>query len=325
MTTACTRVPRGCLPLGCEAGTLWCVGTRLDDAIDDFVVHLAANRGLSEHTVRAYRGDVRQLADFARRRGVVEVDAVDLDLLRAWLAHLAARGASRATLARRGASVRELFAWTTRTRRTPTDPAARLATPRVDRTLPTVLSVDAARTLVDHALAAAADGEPAHVRAWVAAELLYATGVRVGELVGTDVDDVDLAQRTLRVLGKGGKERVVPFGLPAARAVERWLAVRPALATQRSGAALLLGDRGGRWDQRQARETVHRLATDAGVPDLAPHGLRHTAATHLLAGGSDLRSVQEVLGHASLTTTQRYTHVTAERLRASYQQAFPRA
>ncbi|MGO1242352.1 MAG: tyrosine-type recombinase/integrase, partial [Cellulosimicrobium funkei] len=147
-----------------------------------------------------------------------------------------------------------------------------------------------------------------------------------GELAGVDVDDVDLAQRVVRVLGKGDKERVVPFGVPAARAVSRWLDVgRPALVTARSGPALLLGDRGGRWGQRQVREAVHRLAAAAGVDDVAPHDLRHSAATHLLAGGSDLRSVQEILGHSSLATTQRYTHVTAERLRTSFEQAFPRA
>jgi integrase/recombinase XerC len=299
--------------------------TAFDDAIDAFAVHLDANRGASVHTIRAYRGDTRLLADFCRRRGVDDPAEVDLDLLRAWLAQLSARGASRATLARRGASIREFFAWTTRTGRTRADPAVRLASPKVDRTLPTVLSVDAARVLVDHALAAAAEGDPIAVRAWVSVELLYATGARVGELVALDVDDVDRRARTLRLLGKGAKERVVPFGVPAARAVERWLAVRGSLATASSGAALLLGDRGGRWDQRRARDTVHRLAAEAGVPDVAPHALRHTAATHLLAGGSDLRTVQEVLGHASLATTQRYTHVTAERLRASYEQAFPRA
>jgi integrase/recombinase XerC len=299
--------------------------TSFDGAIEDFAAQLAANRGASVHTVRAYRGDVRGLADFARRRGVDDVRGVDLELLRAWLAHQSGRGASRATVARRGASVREFFAWTTRTGRTTVDAAARLTSPRVDRTLPTVLSVDAARELVDHAMEDAKDGSPAAVRAWAAAELLYATGVRVGELVGVDVDDVDRRERTVRVLGKGGKERVVPFGVPASHAVDRWLAVRPGLVTERSGPALLLGDRGGRWDQRQVRAAVHRLAALAGVPDIAPHALRHTAATHLLSGGSDLRTVQEVLGHSSLATTQRYTHVTAERLRSSYQQAFPRA
>ncbi|HYG66573.1 MAG TPA: tyrosine-type recombinase/integrase, partial [Anaeromyxobacteraceae bacterium] len=169
-------------------------------------------------------------------------------------------------------------------------------------------------------------GDAVAVRDWAALELLYATGVRVGELVGADVDDVDLAGRTLRVLGKGAKERVVPFGVPAARALERWLGgARASLATEDSGPALLLGARGGRLDQRRMRAVVHAAAAAAGVDDVAPHALRHSAATHLLEGGSDLRSVQEILGHATLATTQRYTHVSPERLRRSYQLAHPRA
>ncbi|PJI94428.1 tyrosine recombinase XerC [Luteimicrobium subarcticum] len=297
-----------------------------DVALGRFTEQLALVRGLSPHTVRAYHDDVRALGDFARRRGAPRPQDVDLDLLRAWLAWQASRGLSRATLARRGASVREFYAWALRDGLVAVDPSTRLQSPRVDRTLPTVLSVDAAQTLVEHAEQEARSGDAADLRAWATVELLYATGVRVGELVSVDVDDVDRGTRTVRVLGKGGKERVVPYGAPADRALTAWLgAGRPALVTERSGAALLLGDRGGRWDQRQARTTVHRLAVSAGVPDLAPHALRHTAATHLLAGGADLRSVQEVLGHTSLATTQRYTHVSADRLRASYLQAFPRA
>ncbi|WP_407657426.1 tyrosine recombinase XerC [Luteimicrobium xylanilyticum] len=297
-----------------------------DDAIEAFVRHLDLERGASAHTARAYAGDVAGLAAFAVGHGAREPQDVDLTLLRAWLADLAATGHARSTLARRSAAARAFFAWTHRTGRTTTDPASRLGSPKVDRHLPQVLSIDAARALVEHAQALAADGEPARLRDWVTVELLYATGLRVGELVSVDVDDLELTTRTVRALGKGRKERVVPFGVPAARAVERWLgAGRPALATATSGPALLLGDRGGRWDQRRAREAVHCLAEGAGVPDVAPHALRHTAATHLLEGGSDLRSVQEVLGHASLATTQRYTHVSAERLRSSYAQAFPRA
>ncbi|MGO1318306.1 MAG: tyrosine-type recombinase/integrase, partial [Cellulomonadaceae bacterium] len=182
-----------------------------------------------------------------------------------------------------------------------------------------------ARTLMEAARARAEDGVPAHVRDWCALELLYATGIRVGELEGVDVDDVDLAERTLHVLGKGDKERVVPFGVPAQTAIRAWLSRRAGLATEGSGPALLLGPRGGRWGQRQIRRAVHELTALAGVEDLAPHGLRHSAATHLLEGGSDLRGVQEVLGHASLATTQKYTHVSAERLRATYRQAHPRA
>lgn len=303
----------------------------LAGAVDAYLRHLRLERGLAEHTLRAYGADLGQLRGFAHRRGVDDLAGVDLDLLRAWLASSAAAGRARTTLARHGASARGLFGWAVTTGRIPTDPAARLASPRPDRSLPVVLGVDAARTLVDTARDEAEDrsqedARAARLRTWVAVELLYATGVRVGELVGVDVDDVDLASRSLRVLGKGGKERVVPFGVPAAHAVDAWLAGgRPALVTGGSGPALLLGDRGGRWDARQVRTAVHALTVRAGVADLAPHGLRHTAATHLLAGGSDLRSVQEVLGHSSLATTQRYTHVTAERLRSSYEQAFPRA
>jgi len=295
-------------------------------ALADFAEHLEVAQGTSAHTVRAYTGDVEALLRHAAGHGATAPDDVDLAALRAWLTEQSERGLARATLARRGAAARAFFDWARRTGRVRTDPAVRLASPRVPRTLPTVLAVDAAGAMLDAARDAATGGEPARLRTWAAAELLYGAGIRVGELAGVDVDDVDLAQRVVRVLGKGDKERVVPFGVPAARAVTRWLDVgRPALATERSGPALLVGDRGGRWGQRQVREAVHRLAAEAGVDDVAPHDLRHSAATHLLAGGSDLRSVQEILGHSSLATTQRYTHVTAERLRASFEQAFPRA
>lgn len=294
--------------------------------VAEFELHLDVQRGLSAHTVRAYTGDVRSLLARAVATGVRSLDDVDIAVLRDWLADLGARDLARTTMARRGAAARAFFAWTTSTGRTAHNPALRLASPKVARHLPTVLAVDAATHLMETARDAAADGDPARLREWVAVEVLYASGLRVAELVGTDVDDVDLGERTLRVVGKGDKERVVPFGVPAGRALSRWLDVgRPSLAVADSGPALLLGDRGRRWGQRQARETVHRLAALAGVDDVAPHDLRHSAATHLLQGGSDLRSVQEVLGHATLSTTQRYTHVSADRLRASFEQAFPRA
>jgi tyrosine recombinase xerC len=156
-------------------------------------------------------------------------------------------------------------------------------------------------------------------------EVLYATGVRVSELCGLDIADLDRSRRTLRVLGKGDKERTVPYGSPASQALENWLAVRDRIALAAAGGALFVGVRGRRLDPRAVRDVVHRAAALAGVPDLGPHGLRHSAATHVLNGGADLRSVQELLGHSSLATTQRYTHVSAERLRAVYAQAFPRA
>ena len=158
-------------------------------------------------------------------------------------------------------------------------------------------------------------------------ELLYATGIRVGELCGLDVDDVDRTRRVVRVLGKGRKERTVPYGVPADRAIGRWLEeARPQLFVPGAGGAMFLGARGGRIDQRAVRTLVHaRLADVPNAPDMGPHGLRHTAATHLLEGGADLRTVQELLGHASLSTTQLYTHVTTDRLRQAYKLAHPRA
>jgi len=292
----------------------------------DFALHLRAQRGVSEHTVRAYVGDVEHLLEHAVRHGVTRVDEIDITVLRGWLAAMANADLSRATLARRAAAARTFFTWATHTSRVATNPTLRLGTARAAGTLPTVLAVEPVTRLLDAARERAAGGDPVHVRDWAAVELLYATGVRVGELCGADVDDLDLDELTLRVIGKGDKERVVPFGRPASRAVRTWLQTgRPRLVRDGSHGALFLGRRGGRIDQRQVRTVVHDLAALVGVDDVAPHALRHTAATHLLEGGSDLRTVQEILGHASLATTQRYTHVSAERLRSAFQLAHPRA
>ncbi|WP_029289347.1 tyrosine recombinase XerC [Cellulomonas sp. HZM] len=294
--------------------------------LHDFSAFLRLQRGLSAHTDRAYLGDVEALLSFAARHGARTLDAVDLRTLRAWLASQASAHRSRATLARRAAAAHTFFAWAARTGRVASDPSARLTAAKVGRTLPTVLRATAANDLVDTARENATDGDAVRVRDWAVLELLYATGVRVGELCACDLRDVDLAEHTVRVVGKGDKQRTVPFGRPAADALDAWITTaRPALARPTSPDALFLGARGGRLDQRLVREVVHTAAAAAGVDDLAPHGLRHSAATHLLEGGSDLRSVQELLGHSSLSTTQRYTHVTAERLRSAYSLAHPRA
>lgn len=295
--------------------------------IDAFERYLTAERGRSAHTVRAYLGDVRDLAGALERAGVPDLGEVDINDLRAWLGELDASGAARSTIARRAASARTFFRWLVRTGKLGTDPSLRLVSPGRGRHLPEVLRPEQATGLMDLAAVAADDGDPVNLRNRAVLELLYASGIRVGELVGLDVDDVDLGRRTVRVLGKGAKERTVPFGAPAADAVESWLRVgRPRLATARSGAALFLGRRGGRVDPRQVRAAVHALLEHLpDAPDLGPHGLRHSAATHLLEGGADLRTVQELLGHANLSTTQIYTHVSVDRLRRAYQQAHPRA
>ncbi|WP_262848977.1 tyrosine recombinase XerC [Mumia quercus] len=295
------------------------------DALEAYERHLRSERGLSEHTVRAYTGDLDQLSSHAEALGVRDPSALDLRALRSFLAAQQVRGRSRSTLSRRAAAVRRFTAWMVRTGRADEDAGALLVNPRRHRELPAVLRQDEVRALLD-AAADRAEGDAVGVRDVAILELLYATGIRVGELCGLDVDDVDHARSVVRVVGKGDKERSVPFGRPAARALERWLGLRGTLAVEGSGPALFLGKRGGRIDPRTVRRMVHARIEDVeGAPDLGPHGLRHTAATHLLEGGADLRSVQELLGHASLATTQLYTHVSSERLRQAYAQAHPRA
>jgi integrase/recombinase XerC len=327
--------------------------------VDDFVRYLRSERNRSEHTIRAYASDVTHLGrDLATRRrsempiderlggegsggersggersgGIADGDldaalvAATLVDLRSWLSAQAQNDAARATIARRAAAARTFYRWATRTGRVTADPSLRLVAPRRRGRLPAVLRQADAAALLDVAAVVADDDDPIHVRNRAVLELLYASGIRVGELVAIDIDDVDLSTDMVRVTGKGAKERVVPFGIPARQALRAWLALRSRLATSDSGAALFLGRRGRRVDQRQVREVVHGLVAHVrDAPDLGPHGLRHSAATHLLEGGADLRVVQELLGHASLATTQLYTHVSVDRLRRSYQQAHPRA
>jgi len=293
----------------------------------DYERHLAAERDLSAHTVRAYLGDIAGLLDHAARLGHDDVGSLDLRTLRSWLAKQQTVGRSRTTMARRGTAARVFTAWLVRTGRAGRDAGALLASPKAHKPLPAVLRADEARALIEAATRLADDCSPLGLRDVAMLELLYATGIRVGELCGLDIDDLDRERNVIRVFGKGRKERTVPFGLPAARSIDRWLAQgRPRVRVEGAGAALFLGARGKRIDQRAVRRLVHqRIADVAGAPDIGPHGLRHTAATHLLEGGADLRSVQELLGHASLATTQLYTHVTTDRLRRAYQQAHPRA
>ncbi|MFC7486884.1 tyrosine recombinase XerC [Knoellia sp. CPCC 206453] len=317
--------------------------------IDAFERHLRLERSRSPHTIRAYLADLRDflahvdgdpisgdpgsasVADVsgggASSAPQTPLQDIRLADLRAWLGVLAASGAARSSVARRSASLRTFFGWATRQGHVTVDPSLRLVAPKRHRTLPPVLAKDDAAGLLDVAAVAADDDDPVHLRNRAVLELLYATGVRVGELTGLDIDDVDFHSNVVRVIGKGDKERRVPFGGPARTALGEWLERgRPRLVVEGSGAGLFLGQRGRRIDPRQVRTLVHDMLTHVpDAPDLGPHGLRHSAATHLLEGGADLRMVQELLGHASLATTQIYTHVSIERLAASYAQAHPRA
>ncbi|GAA2025362.1 tyrosine recombinase XerC [Agromyces tropicus] len=307
----------------------------LDEVVDGYLAHVRHERGYSEHTVAAYASDLAELTRFAGGRGVGAAGELDLDLLRDWLWESTERGLARATVARRAASARGFCAWLERTGRLEADPAARLRAPRAKRTLPRVVTAPAVGELLERLATRAADGDPVAVRDVAVVELLYACGLRVSELVGLDVDDIDRGNRTVRVTGKGAKERVVPYGAPAATALDRYLAgARPALLAGAGGTepratathAAFLGVRGGRLGVRSVHRLVAALLADLpGSGPAGPHAFRHSAATHLLDGGADLRAVQEFLGHASLGTTQIYTHVTAERLKQSYRTAHPRA
>ncbi|WP_102143008.1 tyrosine recombinase XerC [Mycobacterium hubeiense] len=300
----------------------------MESVLDEFDEYLALERLRSDHTRRAYRGDLRSLFDFvAERVPDAQITSLTLPLLRSWLSTQASAGAARTTLARRTSAVKTFTGWASRRGLLPTDPATRLQVPKARRTLPAVLRQDQALDAMAAAKSGAQQGDPLALRDRLIVELLYATGIRVSELCGLDIDDVDTSRRLLRVLGKGNKQRTVPFGEPAQAALTAWLSDgRPALANDQSGPALLLGARGRRLDPRQARTVVHQtVAAVNGAPDIGPHGLRHSAATHLLEGGADLRIVQELLGHSTLATTQLYTHVTVARLRAVHDQAHPRA
>jgi integrase/recombinase XerC len=291
----------------------------VDEVLSAFEAHLRFERDMSSHTVRAYLGDVAALLGYLGGR----LDGVDVTALRGWLAEQHDAGKARATLARRTACIRTFSTFCHRQGWLPNDPGLLLGTAKAPRRLPSVLDQEQAREVLD----APSEGEPRDLRDQALLELLYATGIRVSELCGLDVDDVDRERRVVRVLGKGRKERSVPFGGPALRALDRWCVHgRPLWARTRSGPALFLGVRGGRIDAGTVRRVVHaRVRQVEGAPDMGPHGLRHSAATHLLEGGADLRSVQELLGHASLNSTQIYTHVSIERLRSAYRQAHPRA
>ncbi|MDM4722973.1 tyrosine-type recombinase/integrase [Micromonospora sp. WMMA1363] len=325
------------------------------EAVDEFATHLTQVRNRSVHTVRAYVTDLVSLLDHAMRAGARTPADLDLTVVRSWLARQRTTGVARSTLARRAATARAFSAWAHRAGLLPTDVAAPMASPRAHRKLPTVLRADQAAALLETAALpfpagtqptgddpAAADAgrpraappppmdqddtAPVRLRDLLLLELLYATGVRVSEVCGLDVADVDPGRRVIRVFGKGGRERTVPYGVPAQRALDAWLRHgRPRLTGPRALDALLLGARGGRLNATTARRIVAGYAEVSGLPRTTPHGLRHSAATHLLEGGADLRAVQELLGHSSLASTQIYTHVSVDRLRAAYRQAHPRA
>lgn len=298
------------------------------DVRNAFEKYLDSERSLSVHTVRAYMGDLDSLLEHLERLNLAEFKELELTHVRSWLANLQVKGGARTTLSRRAVSIRLFTKWAAKKGFLEKDIAQNLATPKGHRTLPGVLtSTDTTIAMDSLATRVAEEGTPQSLRDCAMVELLYATGARVSELCGLDLDDINYERNTIRVLGKGNKERTIPIGAPAMRAVEAWLkGGRETLVTNNSEGAVFLGMRGKRIDQRAVRTVVYEALTALeGVELMGPHALRHSAATHLLEGGADLRTVQEILGHASLATTQIYTHVTTERLQKAFKQAHPRA
>lgn len=303
------------------------VPTQFASTIDRFIQYLELELGRSSNTAKAYRKDLENLVEFVITKGCTELSDVGIMELRGWLADQRNSGLTSATIARRATAARTFFAWATHNQQLTEDPAAALVIPKVSKKLPNVLQQNQATQVMQRAATRADDNAPEHVRDLAILELMYATGIRVGELVGLDIGDIDQSRRTIKVTGKGSKQRVVPYGSMAEKTLTAYLkTARSALANELSGKAVFLGSRGKRIDQRVVRKMVTEvLATLEGVPDLSPHGFRHSAATHLIEGGADIRAVQEILGHASLSTTQLYTHVSMDRLRAVFEQAHPRA
>jgi integrase/recombinase XerC len=299
-----------------------------DEIREAYSHYLVNEKALSTHTVRAYLGDLDSFVEHLANNGVTEIADVNLPLIRSWLATQQVRGGARTTLSRRAVSVRLFTKWATKRGFMTADVGATLATPKPHRTLPGVLTQGDAVTALDSMATRAAEFDtPSSIRDVAIVELLYATGARVSEVCGLDIEDLDFHRNTIRVLGKGNKERMIPMGAPAVKALNAYINdARPQLANDKSARALFLGARGKRIDQRAVRTVVYEaLSALEGVERMGPHALRHSAATHLLEGGADLRTVQEILGHSSLATTQIYTHVSTDRLRQAFKQAHPRA
>ena len=299
-----------------------------DQILDGYIGHLESERNLSAHTIRAYLGDVKSFFDFLELRKVEEFSRLEIADIRSWLANQQSKGKSRTSVSRRAVSIRLFIAWAQRKGLIESDIAANLVTPKTHRVLPEILSIDEATLAMDSMVTRASEEDtPLAKRDLALLEILYASGARVSEICGLDLGDIDYERQTIRVLGKGNKERVIPIGIPAMRALQAWLGdARDEVVAKAIDQAIFVGARGRRIDQRTVRTIVYEaLLAIEGAQRMGPHALRHSAATHLLEGGSDLRTVQEILGHASLATTQIYTHVSTERLQKAFKQAHPRA
>ena len=296
--------------------------------IAQYEEHLAMVRNLSENSIRGYVGDLESFLSHMEKLNILEFKDLTIEHIRSWLANLQTTGVARSTLTRRIVSIRAFTNWAAANGWLTSDLGVNLAVPKPHKVLPEVLNVeDAATVLKALEVKAGEETTAINLRDLAMLEVLYASGIRVSELCGLNLGDIDTSRNTLSVIGKGDRQRVVPLGLPAMKALQNYLSnARGEFLNNKSADAVFLGSRGKRIDQRTVRTVVYEaLSALEGVERMGPHGLRHSAATHLLEGGADLRTVQEILGHASLATTQIYTHVSTERLQKAFKQAHPRA
>ena len=299
---------------------------KFETTLERYRSYLEALRGYSKHTVKSYLTDLADLIDFLEVSGIQSPSDIDLESLRAWLYTLSERNMAKSSMARKTASVRSFTAWLYEQGEIDIDPGLRLKTPKAGKSLPKVVTKEAMAGVLQELEVAADSGEAGAIRDLLIVELLYATGARVSELSGLNLSDIDESRRLIRVIGKGNKQRMIPYGIPAELALHKWLQLgRPLLVSPSTSFELLLNTQGKRLGTRQIYEVVAKALSGTALGAAGPHALRHTAATHLLDGGADLRAVQELLGHASLGTTQIYTHVSIERLKDGYKSAHPRA
>ena len=298
----------------------------LSCVLDQFGAELSVGRGFSPNTVKAYLSDVADLQEFMLSKNQNEILDLDLELMRDWLWRVSEKGLTKTTLARKSAAVRAFTAWLYKNGKLDSDPGLRLRSPKASRTLPKVLSREAMSGIFDKLEPLATTDNPAAMQDLLMIELLYGSGIRVSELVGLNLEDIDYGRKILRVTGKGNKQRMVPYSDPAGDALAAWIrSGRMQFENEVSQNALLITSRGKRVGVRQVYALVASLLSETAVGQAGPHALRHSAATHLLDGGADLRAVQELLGHSSLATTQIYTHVSVDRLKQGYLKAHPRA
>lgn len=294
--------------------------------IEDFALELSSVKGYSDNTVKAYISDITDLKVFMESKSQNEIADLDLELVRDWLWRASEKGLTKTTLARKSAAVRAFTAWLHKNGKLDIDPGLKLRSPKASRTLPKVVSRDSMFEIFERLEPFSSSDNPAGIQDLLMIELLYGSGIRVSELVGLNLEDIDYGRKILRVTGKGDKQRMVPYSDPAGLALDKWIREgRPQFVNEVSQNALLISSRGKRVGVRQVYALVAKLLSETAVGQAGPHALRHSAATHLLDGGADLRAVQELLGHSSLATTQIYTHVSVDRLKQGYLKAHPRA